>query len=181
MRNASPIKTGLSFEDYLNFEQSSLVKHEFVDGQLFMMAGASDKHNRLAFLLAMRLEERKHNCQVYLLDLLIRNPNNIGYYPDVFVVCDQSDDETHVKRKPCLIAEILSDSTEAIDRGEKLKNYTQIQSLQAYVLISQEEPKIEMYKRESTGWHYEVLRSNDVIKLPCVNLELSVQSLYTNL
>jgi Uma2 family endonuclease len=182
-RNEAPVKTGLSFDAYLVFEKTSPVKHEFIDGQLFMMAGASERHNRLAFLLAMQLEmvTQEQPCQVYLLDLLVRTPNNLAYYPDVFVVCDPSDDETQVKRKPCLIIEILSDSTEVIDRGEKLSSYTQIDALQTYVLISQDEPKIEVYQREMQGWNYNDFRIGDTIYLPCVDHKLELESLYTKL
>jgi Uma2 family endonuclease len=182
-RSETPVKTGLSFDDYLVFEKTSLVKHEFVDGQLFIMAGASERHNRLAFLLAMRLEDisQAKGCQVYLLDLLVRTPNHVGYYPDVFVVCDSTDDEPHVKRKPCLIIEVLSDSTEVIDRGEKLENYTLIDTLQTYLLVNQEETKVEVYQREVEGWKYNVLRAGAMIYLPCLDLKLDLQSLYTKL
>jgi Uma2 family endonuclease len=182
-RSDSPIRTGLSFEDYLVFEKTSSVKHEFIDGQLFMMAGASERHNRLAFLLAMQLETvtQEQPCQVSLLDLLVRTPNNLAYYPDVFVVCDPSDDETHVKRKPCLIIEILSDSTEVIDRGEKLGNYTQISTLQAYILLSQTEPKLEIYQRNLHGWNYNLYKMGDTILLPCIDFKLELESLYAKL
>jgi Uma2 family endonuclease len=97
------------------------------------------------------------------------------------VVCDSDDDGVYVKHKPCLIIEILSESTEAIDRGEKLGNYTLAESLQAYVLVSQQEAKVEIYRRDENGWHYHVLRAKDTLKLPCVQLELPVETLYTNL
>jgi Uma2 family endonuclease len=137
-RPEPPVKTGLTFEDYLEFEATSEVKHEFVDGQLFMMAGSNARHNRLAFLLAGRLEQNAQplNCLVYLLDIKVLTPNDVGYYPDVLVICDTADDHPVIKRKLYLIIEVLSDSTEAIDRGEKLNNYGLFPSLQAYVLVN---------------------------------------------
>jgi Uma2 family endonuclease len=179
-----PIKTGLTFEDYLAFEETATDKHEFVEGQLFMMAGSTDKHNRIAFLLAGRLEgaAQSSGCRVFLIDVKVRTPNDVGYYPDVLVVCDDTDDHPIVKRKPCLIIEVLSDRTEATDRGEKLNNYRLIPSLQAYVLINQTTQRIELYRRDVEGtWRYEVYEANDMFSLPCLGIELSVQSIYQNL
>ena len=182
-RAAEPVKTGLTFEEYLEFERTSPEKHEFVDGQLFMMAGGSDRHNRLAFLIAMRLEgeSRAQSCRVYLLDMKIRTPDEVSYYPDVFVTCDESDDGTYIKQKPCLILEVLSNSTEAVDRGEKLRNYAKLPSLQGYVLVSQSEPRLEMFRREETGWRYEVKEAGETLTLPCLGLTLNVDELYAGL
>jgi Uma2 family endonuclease len=180
-RSQPPEKVGISFEDYLEFEKTSPVKHELVDGQLFMMAGTSERHNRIAgraYALLLAAEDGK--CRTYFADIKLRTPSNDGYYPDVFVVCEKDDDKD-VKHKPCLIIEVLSDSTEAIDRGEKLGNYTPISTLQAYVLLSQHDVKAEVYSRAGKGWHYEVIQGEDVIKLPCVGLELPLKSFYATL
>ncbi len=183
-RTESPVKTGLTFEDYLTFEETSEVKHEFVDGQLFRMAGSNARHNRLAFLLAGRLEQNAQslNCLVYLLDIKVRTPNDVGYYPDVLVTCDATDDHPVVKRKPCLIIEVLSDSTEAIDRGEKLNNYRLFSSLQAYVLVNQNTERVEVYECDTNDfWRYKTYEAGESFHLPCVGLELTVDSLYQNL
>lgn len=74
--------------------------------------------------------------------------------------------------------EVLSDSTEAIDRGEKLRNYCKIETLRAYVLLSQDEPRAEVFRREADGWRYEAIEADGILKLPCVNLEPSVAELY---
>ena len=177
-RKEAPIKTGLSFEQYLEFEQQNSSKHEFVDGQLFMMAGGTDKHNRLAFLLAMELENTAKDCIVYLLDMKVRTPSGQGYYPDVFIAC-KPEDETYVKRKPCLIIEVLSNSTEAIDRGEKFHHYQSFESLEAYVLVSQEEKRIEIYRRDQAKWLYESKEAGERMSFPCSNLELDLDELYS--
>jgi Uma2 family endonuclease len=98
-----PVKTGLGFAEYLEYEQQSQVKHEFVAGQLFGMAGGSDRHNRPVFAIAMLFEvaTQSNDCRVYPLDMLVRTPEDVGYYPDVLVTC-QSDNDTHAKRYPCL-------------------------------------------------------------------------------
>jgi Uma2 family endonuclease len=178
-RTQAPTKTGLAFEDYLEFEKTSPVKHELVDGQLFVMAGTSERHNRIAGrTYALLLAAEDGTCRTYFADIALRTPSNDGYYPDVFVVCEKDDDNEYVKHKPCLIVEVLSDSTEAIDRGEKLGNYTTIPTLQAYVLLSQHEVKAEVYSRAGKGWHYEVIQAEDVVKLPCIKLELPLQNFY---
>ena len=138
-RATKPVRTGLTFEQYLELEHASPVKHEFMDGQMFMLAGASDKHNHLAGrLYAWLLNAEKGACRTFFADMKVRTPAGVGYYPDVLVVCDEEDDDAYVKQKPCLIIEVLSPSTEAIDRGEKLHNYRTFESLQAYVLVNQE-------------------------------------------
>lgn len=179
-----PVKTGLTFEDYLAFEETSTARHEFVDGQLFMMAGSTARHNRIAFLLAGRLEQSAQalNCLVYLLDIKVRTPNEVGYYPDVMVICDATDNHPVVKRKPCLLVEVLSDKTEAIDRGEKLNNYRLFPNLQAYVLVNQNIQRVEIYDRDADGyWRYKTYEAGETFHLPCVNIELTVDSLYQNL
>ena len=181
-RAAEPVKAGLTFEEYLEFERVSPEKHEFVDSQLFEKARENDRHNRLTLFLAVRLEEnRTSDSRVYLLDIKIRTPDDVGYYPDVLVTCDESDDGTYIKRKPCLILEVLSDSTEATDRGEKLRNYLKLKSLQGYVLVSQNEPRLEMFRREENGWRYEVKEAGETLTLPCLDLELVVDELYAGL
>jgi Uma2 family endonuclease len=182
-RPLPPIKTGLTFEDYLSFEETVTEKHEFIDGQLFMMAGATERHNRITghfYALLLAIEDGK--CKTYFSDMKLRTPNDIGYYPDVLVVCDEEDNHPIVKHKPCLIIEVLSDSTETIDRGEKLNNYRLFESLQAYVLVNQHVNRIEMYRRQNDGfWRYEVYETGQSIKLPCANLELAVNQLYQGL
>jgi Uma2 family endonuclease len=183
-RTLPPVKTGLSFEDYLTFEETVAEKHEFVHGEIFAMAGATEKHNRLALALAAKLlaESDGSLCHVLMSDMKVRTPNDVSYYPDVLVVCDDTDDHPLVKRKPCLIIEVLSESTEAIDRGEKLGNYRLFESLQAYVLVNQPINRLEVYRRFDDGsWRYEVYEADDTLILPCVELELTVNQLYQGL
>ncbi len=181
-RAAEPVKTGLTFEEYLEFERKNSEKHEFVNGQLFMMAGGSIRHNRLTLILAAQLlAAETGTCRTFMADMKLRTPDDVGYYPDVFVTCDESDDGTYIKRKPCLILEVLSDSIEAIDRGEKLRNYLKLTSLQGYVLVSQNEPRLEMFRREENGWRYEVKEAGETLTLPCLDFTLVVDELYAGL
>jgi Uma2 family endonuclease len=182
-RPLPPIKTGLTFEDYLSFEETVTEKHEFVHGEIFAMAGATERHNRLAGrFYAMLLAAEDGKCRTYFSDMKLRTPNDVGYYPDVLVVCDDSDDHPLVKRKPCLIIEVLSESTEAIDRGEKLGNYRLFESLEAYVLVNQHVNRLEVYRRfDHSSWRYEVYEVDDALILPCVGLEPTVNQLYQGL
>ena len=112
----------------------------------------------------------------------VRTPAGVGYYPNILVVCDEEDDDAYVKRNPCLIVEILSPSTEAIDRGEKLHNYRTFESLQAYVLVNQEVMMLEVYRREDDGtWRYEVSEVGETLTLPCLNIEFRTDDLYRGL
>ena len=182
-RATKPVKTGLTFEEYLKLEHVSSIKHEFVDGQMFMLAGASDRHNRLAGrLYAWFLSAEEDSCLTYFADMKVRTPNGVGYYPDVLVTCDEEDDDLYVKRKPCLVVEILSPSTEAIDRGEKLHNYRTFGTLQAYVLVNQEVERVEIYRREEDGsWRYEEREAGESLRVPCLDFELRVDDLYSGI
>ena len=182
-RSTQPVKTGLSFEQYLEFERSATEKHEFVDGQLFMMAGASDRHNRLTLALATRFFSTEvPPCRAFMSDMKVETPTGQGYYPDVLVVCDETDDHPYVKRRPCLIIEVLSASTEAVDRGEKLNSYRLFESLQVYLLVNQEVRRLELLRRAEDGsWRYDVFEAGDTLTLPCGNVEVVVDELYATL
>ena len=180
-RPTEPFKTGLSFEAFLETTESSPERFEFVHNEMFLMAGGTARHNRLAFALAMRLEAASENadCRVYLLDMFIRTPNEHAYLPDVFVTCDESEDAPRVRRKPCFIAEILSESTEAVDRGEKFLNYRLIPELKTYVLLSQDVTRAEVFTRQDDGaWRLEILEGDAVLHVPCLNANVSLPELY---
>ena len=151
-RTAEPVKSGLTFEEYLVFEKASTVKHEFVHGQLFMMAGGTDRHNQIAGrLYALLLAAETSPCRIFVADMKVRTPDGVGYYPDVLVTCHEEDDDAYVKRRPCLVIEVLSKPTEAVDRGEKPHNYRKCSTLQAYVLVDQNEQRAEIYRRTEDG------------------------------
>ena len=178
-----PIKTQTTFEDFLAFESTSLERHEFVDGNLFVMSGGTDRHNHLISRLIIRLFEIAiaHNGFLFQSDVLIRTTSGKGYYPDLFVLFDASLDSPRVKHRPSIIIEVLSSSTEAIDRGEKWQAYQQTPSLEQYVLLSQDEAIAEVFSRAETGWHYQKLEQNELLKFPSLECEIFLSSLYTNL
>jgi Uma2 family endonuclease len=182
MQRQAPVQ---SFEAFLEFEEIALERHEFVDGHLFVMAGGTDRHDHVAGGLYSRLflkafEER--TFQVYKGDVKVCTPDEIGYYPDVFILTDTSLDTPRVKRLPVVIIEVLSDSTEAIDKGEKLRNYRKIPSLEQYILLSQNETLGEVYsKREDGTWVHQFLESDAQLEMPCIGFALPLNTLYENL
>ncbi len=173
----------LSVEDYLASEDGSDIRHEYIGGQLYAMTGTSVRHNRIArsVLVALDAQLRGSPCEVFMADVKLRLTiagEDIFYYPDLMVCCDPTDHADYYRTRPCLIIEILSDSTERIDRREKLLSYMQIDSLQAYLILSQQAMQATLYRREPS-WHPEIFTAPQaVLKLPCAGLELSLATVY---
>jgi len=174
----------LSEIDYLAMEANSPVRHELLGGQAYAMAGASVRHNRIALNLASRLlTKAPRACQVLIGDVKLKaDAWPTYYYPDVMLVCDPDDNDPLIKTRPCLLAEVLSPTTEAIDRREKLTAYQRLPSLREYLLIAQDEMRVEFYRRLNLReWILEIHTPGDVLKLACVDLELPIESLYDGL
>ena len=134
MLRTSPVKTAFTFEDYLRFESTADVRHEFVDGNLFVMPGGTKRHNYVAGMLYAKLLPVVvlKGCYPYFTDVIARMPSGKGYYPDVLVTCDSSLDSSRTVYHPNVLIEVLSRTTEAIDRGEKWEQYQTIHSLESY-------------------------------------------------
>ena len=171
----------LTFEAYLELEEQQTVRHEFVDGFMFAMAGATKFHNLIASNIhaKARIAARaKANCAAYMENVKLRTPNGIGYYPDVVVSCDDDIKEL-VIHKPCLIVEVLSSSTEDIDRGEKWLNYQKALSLKMYVLVRQDKKFLEIYKRNPDDtWQYSTLEEDGIIEFSCLDFVLTLEEIY---
>ena len=184
MSRRAPTSSVSSFEAFLELEENSPVRHEFVYGNLFVMAGGTDRHDHVGGGLYARLflEAFKQDYRVYKSDVLVRTPEEVGYYPDVFVPQDSSFDTPRVKRRPSIVVEVLSRSTESIDRGEKLRNYRSISSLEQYVLLSQNEPLAEVYSKRADGtWQHEILVNDAVLQFSSIGFSLPLSILYENL
>ncbi|NCJ05918.1 Uma2 family endonuclease [Synechococcales cyanobacterium C] len=151
---ASP-QSNLSTTDYLELEAESPTKHEYIDGMAYAMAGATDEHVTIALNLAtlLRSHVRGSNCRVYMADMKVHvEARNRFYYPDVMVTCDPRDRNTPLyKCFPKLIVEVLSDSTEALDRGDKFIDYQALESLEEYILISTRHQRVEGFRRNAAG------------------------------
>ena len=146
--------TKLTPQEYLAIERQNEVKSEYWNGDLFAMAGASRWHNLIItnVVSELRVQLKGRSCEVYPSDMRVRIPRSTAYrYPDVIVICGQPqfEDEQHdTLLNPTIIIEVLSPSTEAVDRGTKFGQYRKIDSLREYLLISQETPLIERYVRQ---------------------------------
>jgi Uma2 family endonuclease len=168
-------------EAYLEFEEKASEKHEFVHGEIYAMAGATEAHNLVSGNLYAHLwnASQSGTCRVFGSDMKLEAAE-VFYYPDAMVVCDETDRDPRIKRRPCLLAEVSSKSTSDIDRTEKLFAYRKLESLQAYVLLAQDAIRAEVYRRDLQGWRYEVYETGDTLKLPCVNAEFKLDALYKN-
>ena len=172
--------------EYLTFERESTVKHEFIDGQVVAMSGASRNHNLIAGnvtgLMFNQLAERP--CEHYPSDMRVHVPATGLYtYPDVSVMCGEAelqDDEFDTLLNPTVIIEVLSRSTERYDRGTKFRDYRSIPSLQQYVLISQDRPHIEYYTRQDDGgWLLHDASGLDaVVELSSIGCKLRLKDVY---
>jgi Uma2 family endonuclease len=175
----------LSPEEYLSIERRAEFKSEYIEGMTYAMAGGSERHNLLTgnLVTELNIQLRTTDCKVYPSDMKVRPPNARKlFYPDVSVVCGETqfaDDERDVILNPVLIAEVLSDSTEAFDRGKKFSSYQQIESLREYLLVSQGECVVEHYLRQEAGWFYTKAAGLDAgLTLPALNCRLALSDLY---
>ncbi len=168
----------ISIDEYLQAEQASDVRHEYISGELFAMAGAGEAHNRIAgnLFFHFRSATRGTACGVFISDMKIRvTAKDAFYYPDILLTCDPDDSQSLYKHAPCLIAEVLSPSTEIIDRREKLVAYRTLESLRDYLLVSQDCRRIEHYSRTSDGvWQHRIVEEDDELEFRCGELRISV-------
>lgn len=182
MNRSMPKIAADSFTEYLEYEEHSQEKHEFVEGQLFLMANETDPHNRIAGRIYAQLLEQceELGCRIYFNGVKVRTPDETGYIPDVFISCDPTDHaDPRVKRAPCFIVEVASNSTEAIDRGEKLHRYQTIPSLQMYCIFAQDEIVVDVYTRlADDSWQHRVLKKDVILEVECIKHQLSLEQIY---
>jgi Uma2 family endonuclease len=168
----------ISEAEYLAGEKISDIKHEYIDGDVFAMAGASASHNRLSLNIATAFNVHLAGkpCQPYISDMKV----NVGtkyFYPDVLVDCSGLNDDSHVTQNPTLIVEVLSKSTRRMDETTKRIAYTQINTLLEYVLIEQDFVDIEVIRRRN-GWQSEHFYLGDSVTFEAIGLTLTVEEIY---
>jgi len=177
-------KIYLSVADYLEGERDGDIRHEYIDGQVYAMAGSGDRHNRISINLTSRLDAHLTNsrCDVFIADMKVMVDPVVFYYPDVVVTCDDPISDDYYRNEPSLVVEVLSPSTERIDRSEKLFAYRRVPSLQEYVLVSQDRFQLEIYRRQTGDvWTHEIFtNADDEIHFTSVTLTLSLQDIYRN-
>lgn len=173
----------IDYPSYIQAEQTSPIKHELINGELFAMTGGSIRHdiikNNLISILNQHL--RQSPCLVLGGDANLRVEsfrNENGYYPDAMVCCDQADNQDYYRRKPVLVAEVLSESSRITDKTLKKADYFSISSLREYALIEQDRMEIIIYRRLEASWEEETCREGDLIRFGSVDFSCAIEDLY---
>jgi len=175
----------MSYTEYLAFESTADTKHEYVNGEVYAMAGGSPEHarlqSRLSRLLGNALEGRP--CEVFGSDLRVRiEATGRATYPDLTVVCgrlETATDDPDAVTNPTVLVEVLSESTERDGRGSQWAHYQRLASLKEYVLVSQDERRVEIYRRAGERWTYESVVAGRV-RLEALDIALDVEKVYEN-
>lgn len=177
----------LGVDDYLQGEQRAEVKHEYLDGQIVAMGDASRAHGLLALSLSALLlpHARRKGCQLFTADMKVRIDHDSGswfYYPDLVLACDPTNREPLYVRRPCLLVEVLSPSTEHIDTREKLLAYRLLPSLREYLLLRQDRVQADLYQWSDEGrWQHHVLgQPDDALALRCLDAAVSLRDVYAD-
>ncbi|WP_041740747.1 Uma2 family endonuclease [Calothrix sp. PCC 6303] len=176
----------LSPQEYLEGEKISQIKHEYIDGEVYAMAGASDAHVTITgnLYMLLRNHHRGSGCRVYMADMKAQVEElNRYFYPDVMVTCDTRDQASdYFKSHPCLIIEVLSDTTEGFDRGKKFQDYTYLPSLQEYVLVSQDRMNVECFRRNEKGrWELYRFGVGEIVEFSSVDFRCDIAAIYEDL
>ena len=178
-------QTYLTPEEYLAFERKATTKHEYLNGQIVAMSGASFAHTFITanIVTYLNIQLMDGECRAVASDIRVKASETESYfYPDIVVVCGEPVPEDNVfdtLLNPTVIVEVLSPSTETYDRGEKFEHYQQIASLKDYVLISQDKVHVEHYCRQGSRWlQTELAELEDVLPLRSIDCELRLQDVY---
>jgi Uma2 family endonuclease len=178
-------KTEWTVDQFLAWEHDQAERHEFVGGEIFAMTGARDGHNTIAgnLFATLRSHLRGNSCRAYIADMKLHvTRESAVFYPDVMVTCDSRDlgpQGDLEKQQPKLIVEVLSESTAAYDRGEKFRAYRSIEALEEYVLIDQDKPYAEVFRKDGSGhWVLYPTEAGEVLRLESVGLTLSLAEVY---
>lgn len=176
------LKTKLSVEDYLEGEKLSSIRHEYVEGEVFAMAGASDNHGRVTgnIFVALSIHLRNSPCEPFTGETKVRVTSKVYYYPDILVSREENPESPYFRNAPILIIEVTSPSTEKIDRREKLLFYQQMPSVQEYAVLDQHKINIELHRRQPDGrWiTYYFDSSDDEIEFQSVKMTLPLDEIY---
>ena len=169
--------------EYLASEIQAPIKREFVAGEVYAMAGATARHNRISLNVATRLDAatRGTSCEVFMADMKVKvEAHRAFYYPDVLLACEPDDDQPLYRTRPCLLVEVLSPSTAGIDEREKWHHYRDIPTLRHYLLIDSESRQVRLHTREGADWLEQTLGEGERLRLTCgpVRLELGLAEIY---
>lgn len=178
-----PKRALLNAADYLAREFLERERHEYVNGQVYALSGASRRHGQVIANLATpaHIAARKlAGCQVFSQGVKVHvAARNSYYYPDVGASCEPGDSDEYIVREPCFLIEVLSPATASIDRREKRLAYMTLDSLTEYVMVEQERMRVDFYQRDGGTWNLYILRQPDeVVELSCLALRLTLEQIY---
>ncbi len=172
----------MSAEEYLVWEPTQEQRYEYWDGKVVAMSGGTRNHNRVSFNFSKLLDDAlvDRSCEVYIVDVKVQVELGQKYfYPDVVVTCDERDTDPQLVQFPCLIIEVLSPSTEAVDRGKKFAKYRQSPTLEEYVLVQVDQPSVEVFRRSEQGkWVLSEYNLDEILRLESVDVEIAIAHLY---
>lgn len=178
-------RTRLTPEEYLALERAAEFKSEFFDGQIYAMTGASRVHCLITGNIAAALHTRLRGraCEAYISLMRVKvSPTGLYTYPDVTVVCGEArfeDDQVDTLLNPTVIIEVLSESTEKYDRGQKFAHYRRLESLQEYLLIAQSQVRVERYARQGEQWLLSEVSDRDgEVNLEAIGCRLALREIY---
>ena len=175
--------TSVSFDEYLAGERDVDSRSEYTGGEVYAMAGASERHNTIASDFAARINlHLPEQCRVWQSDMKVvgktQDQQPFSYYPDIMAACeDDPDDDPYYRTNPVLIIEVLSQSTRRTDLKEKLDSYSRIETLLEYVVVSQDTPWVRIYQRRN-NWQLETFGAEQTLVLESIALELPVTDIY---
>ncbi len=179
---SNPMLSRLSEQEYLQGELTSDIRHEYVYGGAYAMAGAGEAHNLIALNIASKLRDfaRGGPCRVFISDMKLHVQTwKAYYYPDIMVTCDPSDSHSHFKERPSLVVEVLSPSTESTDRREKMLAYRTLPSLREYVLVATDKRQVECYRRdEQDEWQLAAVSQDEPLLLESAGANLTLDEIY---
>ncbi|HPY40573.1 MAG TPA: Uma2 family endonuclease [Thiolinea sp.] len=169
------------FADYLEAERDGSTRHEYLDGEIYAMSGASELHNAVnAELFAAIYAQLPDECRAFMSDmkLKVEHDNKLfAYYPDIMVACGANEGDPYIRTNPLLLVEVLSPSTRRTDLTEKLMNYSYIPSLLEYVVVHQDNPHVQIYRRRN-AWQVEHFFAGDEFSLESIALTMCVERIY---
>ena len=172
-----------TYPEYLALEEESSVRHEYLDGEIYAMAGGSPDHAALAAaIIALLGRQLPPGCRVFTSDLRLRMPaTGLSTYPDAAVVCGRTlraEDDSLAVVNPVLVVEVTSPSTEEYDRGEKLRHYKGLASLREVVIVSHREARLTIYRRQDGDWSEETAGPGQALLLESLTTRIAVNDVY---
>ena len=171
----------MTVEEFLAFERTSPVRHEYVGGEVFAMSGVTTRHNLINFNVARLLHSaaRRRGCRVFIAEVMLRAAHDRFYYPDAIVACGRAAEVERIVEEPAVVVEVTSPSSRATDRREKLEAYQRMPSLRSYMIVEQRRRHVLVYTRGDDGrWCRDEISGAGDVSIPALGAHLSLDEIY---